>query len=225
MDLGRVWSRGHRTQVAGVEALALGPEATLLNLCLHVIHKAPAVPLLWIYDLDRLVRLEGAALDWTELVELARASKLAPMVAATLRRAVSLFEAPVPDEVLVELERAPASGLARLVSGASVDGKESLASLLTLPGVRPRLRYASAVLFPSPRFMALEYGLTHRRQLGAAYTRRVGYFVWQGLKGIVRLCSKSASESGLDDLAAATGFSGNSADPAAVTARALGSAR
>ncbi|HEY2993667.1 MAG TPA: nucleotidyltransferase family protein [Methylomirabilota bacterium] len=189
VDLGRVWSRARRARMAGVESLTLGSEATLLNLCLHVVHKAPAVPALWIYDLDRLVRREGAALDWPEFVALARASRLAPLVASTLRQATALFDSPVPDDVLAELERAAASPLARLLSGTSVDGKESLAALLALPGWRARLRYASAVLFPSPRFMTLEYGLTRRRQLGAAYVRRAGYFTWQGLKGMVRLCS------------------------------------
>ena len=94
----------------------------------------------------------------------------------------------MPGEVLAELERAAASPLARLLSGSAVDGKESLAALLALPGLRARLRYATALLFPSPGFMALEYGLTGRRQLGAAYVRRAGYFTWQGLKGMVRLC-------------------------------------
>ena len=188
VDLGRVWSRARRARVAGVETLVLAPEATLLNLCLHVVHKAPAVPALWIYDLDRLVRREGVSLDWPEFLALARASRLAPLVAATLRRAKALFGSPIPDDVLAELERAAASPLARLLSGTSVDGKESLAALLALPGVRARLRYASAVLFPSPRFMTLEYGLTHRRQLGAAYARRVGYLTWQGVRGMVRLC-------------------------------------
>ena len=189
VDLGRVWARARLASVAGVETLVLGPEATLLNLCLHIIHKAPAVPALWIYDLDRLVRREGAALDWPEFAALAEASRLAPLVAATLRRGAALFGSPVPDEVTTWLEQATASPLARLLTGSRVDGKESLAALLALPGVRVRLRYALAVLFPSPRFMALEYGLTRRRHLGAAYVRRVGYFTWQGLKGMVRLCS------------------------------------
>ena len=188
VDLERVWSRARRARVAGVQTLALGPEATLLNLCLHVLHKAPAVPALWIYDLDRLVRREGAALDWPEFVALAGASRLAPLVASTLRRATALFESPVPGEVLAELERATMSPLARLLSGSGVDGKESLAALLALPGLRARFRYATALLFPSPGFMTLEYGLTRRRQLGAAYVRRAGYFTWQGLKGMVRLC-------------------------------------
>ena len=188
VPLERVWSRVRRARVAGVETLALAPEATLLNLCLHVVHKAPDVPALWLYDLDRLVRREGDRLDWAEFVTLARASRLAPLVAATLRQALGLFDAPIPGEVLAELERAPASPLARLLSATSVDGKESLAALLALPTWGARLRYASAVLFPSPHFMTLEYGLTGSHQLGAAYVRRVGYFTWQGLKGVLRLC-------------------------------------
>jgi hypothetical protein len=187
IDLGRVWARAVPARVAGVETLALGPEATLLNLCLHLVHKAPAAPLLWLADLDRLVRREGDALDWDEFRFLARASGVAPLVAATLRRAGALLGSPWPEAVLVDLERVAAGRLVRLLAGAGVDGKESLAALLALPGVRARLRYAAALLFPSPRFMTLEYGLTRRRQLGAAYVRRVSYFTWQGLKGVTRL--------------------------------------
>ena len=145
----------------------------------------------WLGEREMVLKqgLEKAALDWPEFVALARASRLAPLVASTLRQATALFDSPVPADVLAELERAAASPLARLLSGTSVDGKESLAALLALPGWRARLRYASAVLFPSPRFMTLEYGLTRRGQLGAAYVRRAGYFTWQGLKGMVRLCS------------------------------------
>jgi hypothetical protein len=103
---------------------------------------------------------------------------------------VALFDTPVPEATLRALDGAPTGRLARLVGPASrVDGKESLAALLALPGVGARLSYASALLFPSPRFMTLEYGLTRRHQLGAAYVRRASYLAWQSLKGVLRLCS------------------------------------
>jgi hypothetical protein len=189
VDLARVWARARPARAAGVETLRLAPEATLLNLCLHAIHKSPAAPLLWLYDVDRLVRRDQATLDWEELVALARASRLAPPVAATLRQVMTLFDTPVPETTLRALEGAPTGRLGRLVGPASrVDGKESLAALLALPGIGARLSYASALLFPSPGFMRLEYGLTHRCQLGPAYARRAGYFAWQSLKGLLRLC-------------------------------------
>src|SRR5207247_1464536 len=46
LDMERVWARCRRGRVVGEPALLLAPEATLLNLCLHLVHKAPDVPLL-----------------------------------------------------------------------------------------------------------------------------------------------------------------------------------
>src|SRR5439155_357127 len=68
-----------------------------------------------------------------------------------------------------------------------VDGRESLALLFALPGLRRRARYAAALLFPSPRFMAVEYGVTGRGGLALAYGRRARHVLWEGVKGTARL--------------------------------------
>src|SRR5206468_3425578 len=115
LDMERVWARCRRGRVVGEPALLLAPEATLLNLCLHLVHKAPDVPLLWRLDFHRLVRL------------------------------------------------------------------------FALPGLRRRARYAAALLFPSPRFMAVEYGVTGRGGLALAYGRRARHVLWEGVKGTARL--------------------------------------
>ncbi len=76
----------------------------------------------------------------------------------------------------------------RLLAGpGSVDGKESLAVLLTLRGFLPKLKYALALLFPSPEFMRLEYNATSGTQLGLAYARRFCYLSREGLKGVAKL--------------------------------------
>ena len=74
-----------------------------------------------------------------------------------------------------------------LASDAGVDGRESLALLFALPGLRRRARYAAALLFPSPRFMAVEYGVTGRGGLALAYGRRARHVLWEGVKGTARL--------------------------------------
>lgn len=76
----------------------------------------------------------------------------------------------------------------RLLAGAStVDGKESLAVFFTLKGFRAKLSYALALLFPSPEFMRLQYGLTRRSQLGLAYIRRFCRLFWESSKGLLKL--------------------------------------
>jgi Uncharacterised nucleotidyltransferase len=186
VDMDRVWARCRPGRVAGEPALLLPPEALLLNLCLHVVHKAPDVPLLWLTDIDRLVRRE--AIDWDELVVLARGAQVGGQVAAVLSLVTSLLRTPLPAHVGEALGGANPAALDRLlVKGADVDGRESLALLFALAGIRRRARYAASLLFPSPAFMTMEYGVTGPGPLACAYGRRVRHFVWAGVRGTARL--------------------------------------
>jgi hypothetical protein len=188
LDMARVWARCRPGRVAGAPALLLAPESVLLNLCLHLVHKAPDVPLLWLLDIDRLVRSHAAALDWDELVALARGAGVASQVAGALRSVAARLGTPLPARVLDALDAAGSATLDPLLAAdAGVDGRESLALLFALPGLRRRARYATALLFPSARFMALEYGVAGRRALALAYGRRARHVLWEGVKGTARL--------------------------------------
>ena len=188
LDMDRVWARCRPGRVVGEPALLLAPEAVLLNLCLHLVHKAPDVPLLWVLDVDRLVRRGAASIDWDELLALARGARVERQVAAALRAVVNQLATPLPVRVLSALDAAGGAALDRLlVPDAGVDGRESLAVLFALSGVRRRARYAAALLFPSRGFMAMEYGVTGPGALAVAYTRRARHLLWEGLKGTARL--------------------------------------
>ncbi len=188
LDMDRVWARCRPGRVVGEPALLLAPEAVLLNLCLHLTHKAPDVPLLWLLDIDRAVRRHAGALDWDELLALARGAGVERQVAGALRAVAARLATPLPPAVLDALEAAGLSPLDPLLApDAGVDGRESLATLFALRGVRRRARYAAALLFPSARFMAVEYGVTGRRALALAYGRRARHVLWEGVKGTARL--------------------------------------
>jgi hypothetical protein len=188
LDMERIWARCRAGHVVGEAALLLAPEATLLNLCLHLIHKAPDVPLLWVLDIDRLVRREAGAMDWDELIALARGARLERQVAAGLRHAVGLLDTPLPPAVMHALDTARPGPLDRLLGVESgVDGREGFALLFALRGVRRRARYAVRLLFPSPGFMTAEYGVSGPAALALAYSRRARHMVWEGLKGTTRL--------------------------------------
>lgn len=192
VDMEGVWRRCKKGRVVGADTWLLGPEDLLLHVCLHLTHRDGTAPLLWFYEIDRLVRLEEAALDWHRLVVTAREAGLESLLSRTLEKVRALFGTPVPDWVLERLATAPRKSVegrfVRLLAGApDVDGKESLAVLFTLKGIRAKLKYALALLFPSPEFMRLEYGLTSGTQVGPAYLRRFRFLMWEGCKGIVRL--------------------------------------
>ena len=188
LDMERVWARCRPGRVVGEPARLLAPEATLLNLCLHLVHKAPDVPLLWRLDIHRLLRRDAGAIDWDELLALTRGAGVERQVAAALRSVAALLATPLPPRVLHALDAAGPAALDPLLApDAGVDGRESLALLFALPGLRRRARYATALLFPSPRFMAVEYGVTGRGGLALAYGRRARHVLWEGLKGAARL--------------------------------------
>ena len=81
----------------------------------------------------------------------------------------------------------PATLDSLLAPESGVDGRESLALLFALSGIRRRARYAAALLFPSPGFMAMEYGVTGPGGLARAYGRRARHLLWEGLRGTARL--------------------------------------
>lgn len=196
VDMELVWKRCERGQVVGVDTWLLGRAELLVHLCFHLIHRGESAPLLWLYELDRLVRQEQAALDWPQVMLLARETGLELFLTEVLGKVKGLFDSPIPDEVLSELnaQLTPASAQAvatavearmvRLLAGQSrVDGLESFALLFTIKGMRAKLRYTFALLFPSPEFMRLHYGLSSRRQLALCYLSRFIRLCWEGLKG------------------------------------------
>jgi hypothetical protein len=192
VDMEGVWRRCKKGRVVGADTWLLGPEDLLLHLCLHLTHRDAAAPLLWFYEIDRLVWREQEAFDWSQFVSTAREARVELLLAQTLGRVRALFGTPLPDRVLDQLATAPRTSVegrfVRLLAGApDVDGKESLAIFFTLKGVQTKLKYALALLFPSPEFMRLEYGVTSGAQVGLAYIRRFFYFIREGSRGIAKL--------------------------------------
>ncbi len=200
VDMDAVWKRSVRGRAVGRETWQLSPADLLLHLCFHLIHRGEQAPLLWYYELDRLLRQDQAGLDWSEVVLVARQTGQELLVNQVLEKVHHTFQTPIPKTALSQLSQPTAPGAKRSVAGwaesrlarlmineSNVDGVESFALLLTIKGMRAKLKYAFALLFPSPTFMVLQYGLPSRRSLGLWYLRRVGRFTWEGLKGIVSL--------------------------------------
>lgn len=197
LDMDRVWSRCVRGRVVGVATELLSSTDLFLHLCFHLIHRGDHIPLLWFYELDRLLRLRAKDIDWEEITRVAVASGQELLLAEALGRLQARFESPLPRDLLPALRSRPVSppsqaGLAKverrlarmLADGSSADGLESLAMLLTIKGIGPKVRFAWALLFPSAEFMRLQYGLSGRRQVAFSYVTRLGFLLREGLKGL-----------------------------------------
>lgn len=207
IDMDAVWKRCARGRALGLETWLLSREDLMLHLCFHLIHKKDDAPLLWFYELDRFIRQAGAGLDWPQVVQTARETGQSLLIAEALRSTMSLFATPVPESVALQLKAAsshttPAAGgftdhrVAHLLAGDScADGRESLALLFAIKGLRAKICYMAALLFPSSEFMRLHYGLSSRSPLGFCYFSRMAYLMLEGLKGILGLLAVRRSRS------------------------------
>jgi hypothetical protein len=208
IDMAKVWQRRRRGRVAGLDVSLLSPADFLLHLCFHLVHKGEDAPLLWWYELHHLIRQEATSLDWPEVVLVAHQSGQRLMVAGVLRRLRELFDSRVPDSVLTLLAETQPAGcpalpqpvlegrVVRLLTRSRVDGRETLAQLLTIKGVRARLRFAGALLFPSAAFMRVHYGLSSRSELAGWYVKRALVLIRDGAKGLAGLILPPSSCSG-----------------------------
>lgn len=196
LDMEPVWARAAPVTMLGLPALALSPADLLLHLCLHLAH-ADGAPLLWRYEIDRLIRQE--AVDWDVLVPDARQAGVGATVRDALAGVARLFGTPVPAPALLALE-SRAAGLAERVARTSVDGRESLALLFELRGARARIDYALAILFPSPDFMRIHYGVAGRAGLTRAYLGRGCRLAIEAGRAAVRIlrqCAGGLSQTGV----------------------------
>jgi len=156
-------------------ALSLSDSDLLLHLCLHLIHRGGSAPLLWAYDVDRLIRAMPQPGAWERFITTSCEAGVGVLVASALGKVRSAFATPLPEGLLQRLRCEPSgaqSRVTRLVTALALDGRESLALCLTLRDWRRRWRFLAGLLVPSADFMRVHYGLTSRTQLWLAYPRR-----------------------------------------------------
>ena len=86
-------------------ALMLGWEDQLVQLCVHA-HKHGWNRLIWLKDVDLLLRVHGKSLDWRMIQQTAHAEGVSASVWYTLRLVRVLLGAPVPDQILTRFRPA-----------------------------------------------------------------------------------------------------------------------
>ncbi len=117
VDYEQLWARIREASPPGGPLYALPPEDLLLFLALHL-PKHDAGHLRLLADVDRLVRLEAARLDWDMLLVRGRAWRVSDLLSFSLGAATVLLDTPVPADVLARL-RPPGwkRGLVSLLAG------------------------------------------------------------------------------------------------------------
>lgn len=144
----QMWEGGRRVTIGGQPALVPSPEDQLLHAALHFAWSHEMTFGAWrtLRDVERLVAT--GALDWSTVVQKARASRGATSVYWTLRLSRDLIGVEVPSSVLAALApRLPASVLRTLTryfaahafpNPDAVVSSVSLSRTLWSLGIRPR---------------------------------------------------------------------------------------
>ena len=178
--MGPVWARSERRRIQDIETTTLSHADLLLHLCLHLLHKGTQTPLLWYYEVDRLIRRGGDSLNWNVVIAQAREMGQAGLIAEVLTAIVHRFHSPVSESILKDQLASSAEMTAafprpmseQMLTHSSLHGREEFAVLCSLRGLRSKIRYAAALLFPSPSYMAQRYRLGSPLQLPLAYLLR-----------------------------------------------------
>ncbi len=160
-------------------ARALEPVDGLLHLAAHlVLQHARSERLIWVSDIDRLVRRAMGDDDetWRVLGERATESGLAPSLVDALRAAAHWFATPIPAAwsprpVSPELDAAHARVRARASVGA--EGARLLSDLRGIRGIGARARFIRSHLLPDQGYMKGWYGIGGGWRLPIYYGRRL----------------------------------------------------
>jgi hypothetical protein len=185
-----VWVRTRRGQWAGTNSWTLSNEDLLLHLCLHLHHKGQQAPLLWLYELDTVIRRHGTSLDWNIFMHQVQLMEQARAVHEVFAIVTETFHSPVPEVVAIQSAAnapnvsSPSSAIGRdqIPARSSLRGREELGLLCSLQSSHQRRRYLAALLFPTPQYMARRYGVSTRRGLISSYIARFFHIGAEGLR-------------------------------------------
>lgn len=178
VDIEGVWKRASRSKIAGVDALVLSPEDSLLHSCLHLFRHYHGGWLASSCDIAELIHHYEDRLDWEAFLDRVFQYRVCLPVQYSLKKTSELFKPPIPGFVLEKLGKYKPSGFERRVFALLANprdensSKEALARFLTMPTAL-RFRYLWFTLFPSREFMLIRYYITKPERLPLYYLLRL----------------------------------------------------
>ena len=179
--------RARRVPSLGPHAITAGHVDALLLACIHTaMHHRNEQRVLWLYD----AHLLASALTRDDFRELARRAKqkgVAAVCAHQLRLAQTVFQAPVPADVIADLHENADEPSARYLASQRRWHHELASSIRALPRIGDRVALLRDVLLPRRSYMLGAYGLRGKPLapwlLPVLYVHRNVSGVWKILAG------------------------------------------
>ena len=171
-------SRTRAATIGGVNTRILSAEDALLHVCVHASYSKSRDSLRWVGDAWHLIRANR--INWKAVVDGAYSSRTSLPLVVTLRYLVERLGAPIPADVISQLDSlAELNGaIARDVAlhGARVGECESLSGLFRrMPSSHSlslRLATIKWLLLPSPQYVTEVVGARGAGSMFAHYVRR-----------------------------------------------------
>jgi hypothetical protein len=170
------WDRSQSIERDGMTVKVLADEEQFIHLATHsACHGHER--LLWLYDMLRLLERAGDAFDWDRVVKQCGESRLTLPVRHALQAVENHWGPVCPDGVRTHLQSERVDWKDRLcLSQAPRDADQPVAhvavNLLCTRGLRFRLGYLAAMLFPNRQHMGSVYARRHPGWLCLAHLRR-----------------------------------------------------
>lgn len=170
IDHGGVFGRGVWAELAGRPARIMADEDLLLHLCVHMaINHQFAMP--WLRGLLDIHLLTQRPLDWSAIVERAKAWRIATLTWTVLDLAGQLLGAPIPPGVLAQLAPSPlrqgfirqlglAERLLRLDKGG-YSYRRFLIQTAMIERPQDMARLYFRALFPETEWLQARYGVSN----------------------------------------------------------------
>lgn len=197
------WEAAQTIHVGQSTAVIPRPEVMFIHLTAHAAYHGCS-RLLWLYDIKRLTEHYGKSMDWSLVVQRLEDWRLSLPVRRAMERTTELFGPVCPPEVMNELGGHRVSwrdriALAHAPRDAASPITHVAVDLLCTPGIRFRIGYLLAFLFPGRAHLGDVYPYRHLGWMLCAHAWRVfrtlGRMASVPCRGLVRVAHRMRSDS------------------------------
>jgi hypothetical protein len=189
-----IQARSQSRLITDVPVKILTPSDSLLHVCGHAFHSASRQSLRWVTDAWFIVD-RHSDLDWDQLLDYARRSRLALPLSVMLGYLAEDLNAPIPSTFLSRLSATASKSDAverqLALRGTRAAGQGSLKELFRrTTNWRERVLLIQWLLFPSPRYLCWVDQIYPSWLLPFHYVYRpiwhLGGYIWSKLRGTIR---------------------------------------